>query len=118
MKEILQSLQQIPGVVGSMVMTGDGMVVCSALGPGLERETLAALTSGTRLSIQKAAVHSSDGKPHEIVLEGTEGNLLLLEIGDATLIVVTHAGLELDSGMLEIRSVARKLRGILEIQAS
>ena len=118
MKEILQRLQQIPGVVGSMVMTEDGMVVCSALGPGLESESLATLSSGTRLSLQRAAVQSGDGKPHEIVLEGTEGNLVLLEIGEATLIVVTHAGLELDSGMLEIRSVARKLRGILEIQTS
>ena len=114
----LQSLQQIPGVLGSMVMTEDGMVVVSDLGPGLDSETLAAITSGARLCIHRAAIQSGDGQPHEIVLEGTSGNLVLLEIGEATLIVVTHAGLEMNSGMLEIRSVARKLRGILEIQTS
>ncbi len=118
MKSLLENLNQIPGVHGSMVMTEDGMVVASELTADLDSESLAAITSGARLCIHRSAIQCGDGEPHEIVLEGTDGNLVLLEVGEATLIVVTHAGLKLNSGMLEIRSVARKLRGILEIQTS
>ena len=118
MKSLLNNLNQIPGVLGSMVMTEDGMVVEEALTANLESEVVAAIASGARLSIHRSAVQSGDGNPHEIVLEGTKGNMILLEVGEATLIVVTHAGLDLNSGMLEIRSVARKLRGILEVHAS
>ncbi|HCW44911.1 MAG: roadblock/LC7 domain-containing protein [Planctomycetia bacterium] len=118
MKQILQGLNEVPGVLGSMVMTEDGMVVCSALSSSFDGEVVAAFASNARLCIGKAAVQCGDGIPHEMVLEGEEGSLILLDIEDATLVVITHAGLELNTGMLEIRSLARKLRGILEIQTS
>ena len=62
MKSLLNNLNQIPGVLGSMVMTEDGMVVAEALTANLESEAVAAIASGgcaiTNVSEAAGAVRS------------------------------------------------------------
>ena len=45
MQEILEQLNQVAGVKGSMVVTKDGVVVSEALGPDLDTNTVAAVSS-------------------------------------------------------------------------
>ena len=45
MVSILEELNKEIGIIGSIVVTPDGMVVASALGPDLDDETVAALAS-------------------------------------------------------------------------
>ena len=45
MQDILEQLNQVAGVKGSMVVTKDGVVVSEALGPDLDTVTVAAVSS-------------------------------------------------------------------------
>ncbi|MGE4619149.1 MAG: roadblock/LC7 domain-containing protein [Planctomycetota bacterium] len=118
MKKLLQQLNQLPGVLGSMVMTEDGLPVSSLLESGLDEECVAAFASRSRLAVQRAAIHCSDVEPDEVIIESEGGNLILVPVAGATLIVLTNPGLELNTGLVEIRSIARRLRGALEIRIS
>jgi len=76
-----------------MVMTEDGMVVASELTADLDSESLAAITSGARLCIHRSAIQCGDGEPHRnCTSKEPMETWVLLEVGEATLIVVTHRG--------------------------
>ena len=66
--------------------------------------------------MSRAAVHCGKGEPYEVVLEAEGGSLLLIGVDGATLAVLTHPGLELNTGLVEIRSIARRLSGVLELR--
>ena len=116
MKKLLQKVNELPGVMGSMVMTDDGLPAAALLGSGLDEQCVAAFASRSRLAVSRAAVHCGKGEPHEVVLEAEGGNLLLIGVDGATLAVLTHPGLELNTGLVEIRSIARRLSGVLELR--
>lgn len=115
MKELLKQVNELPGVLGSMVMTEDGLPVTSLLGPGLDEDCVAAYASNSNLAIRRAVTHFGDASPDEIVLESEGGNLLLKQIDGATLAVITHPGLEMNTGMVEIRSIAKRLHKTIEL---
>jgi len=111
MKEILLKLNENPGIRGSMVMTQDGIVAAAALGPDLEEEVVAALSS-TLLTAVKRAVH--EVTPEEdvtaFVLMATDGKLVFLDLDNAYLVVVTKRDLELNTTMVEIESAGKRIR--------
>ena len=118
MIKLLEQLNQLPGVLGSMVLTEDGIAVESLLAEKMDEECVAAFSSAVQQAVKRASTRCGDGPPDELILEAEQGNLLLVGLGGATLAVMTHAGLEVNTGLLEIRSLARRLRGILEIRTS
>ena len=118
MKKLLEQVNELPGVLGSMVMTEDGLPVASVLGAGLDEECVAAFASSSSHAVRRAVTHYGDKAPDEVVLESEGGNLLLLPIAGATLAVITHPGLEMNTGLVEVRSIARRLRGIFEMRTN
>ncbi|MDE0960092.1 MAG: roadblock/LC7 domain-containing protein [Planctomycetota bacterium] len=116
MKRLLEQLNSTPGVMGSMVMTDDGIPVVSLLGDEMNEECVAAFSSTVRLAANRNAEQLDNQHPYELVIEAELGNLLLIHLDGSLLAVMTHAGLELNTGLLEIRSLARRLREILTIR--
>jgi len=116
MKRLLEQLNTTPGVMGSMVMTDDGIPVVSLLGTEMDEECVAAFSSTVRLAANRTAAQLDNQHPDEVIIEAEQGNLLLINLDGALLAVMTHAGLELNTGLLEFRSVARRLREILTIR--
>ena len=74
-------------------------------------DAVAALSSLLMLTLQRFL--KPIGMPsstEEMILDAESGKLVFVDLGTAFLAVVTRANRHLDSGMVEIRSVARKLR--------
>ena len=113
MKNLLDQLNDVPGVQGSMVITRDGIMVVEALGPQLQEDAVAALSSSLVNTLQKALeTIDKDGSPEEMVLSATEGKLIFSDLGNAFLVVVTRPNLKLGTGLIEIRSISRRLRDL------
>ena len=99
-------------------MTDYGIPFASRHSQASYAACVSAFSSTARLAVNRTAMHCSGEEPEEVILEADGGNLLLIYLDGATLAVMTHAGLELNTGLLEIRSLARRLSGILEIRIS
>jgi predicted regulator of Ras-like GTPase activity (Roadblock/LC7/MglB family) len=82
----------------------------------MDEECVAAFSSTVQLAANRTAAQLDNQHPDEVIIEAEQGNLLLIHLDGALLAVMTHAGLELNTGLLEIRSVARRLREILTIR--
>lgn len=106
MLEILRELNEHAGVKGSLIVTEDGMIVASALGKGLEQETLAAVSS---MMIQTAK-KSLDSNLDRIIMASSHGKLVLEDLGNAYIVVVTNSYINLDTTLIEIQSAGMKIR--------
>jgi len=118
MKDLLEHLNQVPGVDGSIVITRDGIMVTAALGPNLSEDAVAALSSSLLLTLKRGLEPVGGSEtPEEMILTAEGGKLIFEDLGNAYLVVVTQPNLKLNTDLVDIRSVARKLRNRCTIGA-
>jgi len=109
MKEILQELNREAGVIGSMVVTPDGMMVASELGPSLDEDTVAALAAYMLRGVKEAMVMVGEQTAAQFEVTSDFGRMIFLDVGPAYLVVVTHQSINVDQTMIAIRSAAYKI---------
>ena len=118
MKELLEQVNDINGIEGCMVITHDGIMAMSAMGPNLDEDTVAALSSSLLITLGKA-FEPLDWKimPQEVILTADAGKLVFFDLGRAYLVVVTDPQLRLDTGLVDLRGKARKLKERTQLQS-
>jgi predicted regulator of Ras-like GTPase activity (Roadblock/LC7/MglB family) len=109
MQQILENLNRSVGVVGSAVMTHDGMLVTSALSDRQDEETLAAIGSSLVTSTQHS-LKELDATLKLMTVDGSRGKIVLVSAGEAYLLVITDNTIALDATMLDIKSAVQRLR--------
>ena len=109
MQEILSELNREAGVVGSMVVTPDGMVVAAELGPSLDEDTVAALAAYMLGGVKNAMAMTGEQTATQFEVTSDFGRMVFLDVGPAYLVVVTHQNVNVDQTMIAIRSAAYKI---------
>lgn len=113
MKDILERLNEVAGVKGSMVVTPDGIVVASALdklGDDLDEETVAALSSHMIGSGRRALERIGHEPFKRVILQASWGRMIFLDMEIAFLCVAASQNIKLGSILIEIDSAAYKIR--------
>jgi hypothetical protein len=110
MHEVLDDLNTRPGIRGSLVATPDGMVVASRLEGTLDPEMAAALTSTLLSGAHEVAERCKGSEMSRFVLVATRGKVIMVDLGNAYLVVVTDRHIDLSQGLIEIESAAKTLR--------
>lgn len=109
MQEILDKLNQVPGIKGSMVVTVDGYVVFDALGPELEKETVAAVSSHMVKSSRRMLESLGRGDFSRFTLVSRHGRMIFVTLKSGYLVVITKMDIKLGDILLEIDSAARRI---------
>lgn len=78
MKEVLQDLNRTKGVIGSMIVSGDGIVVLSSLPTDLDKEFTAALIASVVEATSKAMSGIVNEELDMITIEA-ENNIVIVE---------------------------------------
>lgn len=115
MKTILENLNRSVGVMGSAVMTPDGMVAVSAISDQQDQDALAAIGSSLVLSAQKSLKGFGGSELKEMTVDGSRGKIVIVNAGSAFLLVITDSTIALDTTMLDIRSAVGKLHKVIRI---
>jgi len=113
--DILERMNNGVGVRGSMVVTGDGVVVATALGHDLEEDRVAAMASSVIRGAQ-SALSGLDGSFDRFVLTAVHGRMVFFDVGPAFVVVLTEKNINLEATLLEIDGAARKIRAVGEIK--
>jgi len=108
-KEILQRLNGEVDIIGSLVVTTDGMVVASALNPSLDEDTVAALASRLIGASKQSMEMLGENETSQFQICSSYGRMIFLDVGPAYLVVVTHENINVDQTMIAIRSAAYKI---------
>ena len=103
MRQILKELNEETGIVGSMVITPDGMMAAAALGPEYEEDVVAAFASTLLLSLKRGM--ATLGKSEEMetcTLNASEAKVVFLDMKNSYLVVVAPPDMKIDTKMQAI----------------
>jgi predicted regulator of Ras-like GTPase activity (Roadblock/LC7/MglB family) len=114
-QEILAGLNRISGVTGSSVLTKDGITVVSMLGSKMLDEVVAGLSSFLLSTTRRSLAEAEMGTFQRFVLNSTHGKLILVDLGDAVLVVMTDQFVTLKNCLATIDEAAVDLRRIARI---
>ena len=109
MQQIIKELNENVGILGSMVITDDGMVVAQSLGPDLKGEVVAAIASnvirGTKRALGQLGAEDID----KYQMNSKHGRMMFVNLGNAFLVVVTNQNIDISNTLLEIESAVYKI---------
>jgi predicted regulator of Ras-like GTPase activity (Roadblock/LC7/MglB family) len=112
--EILNQLNKIEGVHGSLIMGADGLVIAAELGTDVDENAVAAVGSQILGSLQGALRRMQMGGFQRFVVTGRDGKIILANAG--SVIVVLLLDLDANLGLVSvdvkeaIQEIQRKVR--------
>lgn len=110
MQDILEQLNQVAGIKGSMVVTKDGVVVSEALGPDLDTATVAAVSSHM-IQVAARSLEALDrGMFERFTLTSAHGRMVFVDLDVGYLVVITKMEMKLGQLLIEVDSAARRIR--------
>ncbi|RME81744.1 MAG: hypothetical protein D6785_08625 [Planctomycetota bacterium] len=110
MIDILQALNQAPGIKGSMIVTEDGLVVQEDLGPTLDKETVSALSANIIMTTKRMISKLGWKTFKRYILSAAYGRIVLHDLNGPFLVVVTDMNIKVDQILIEIASAAKKFQ--------
>jgi len=109
MRHIVEDLIRVEGVIGSLLVGRDGLVIASTLIEDEDAEVLGAMSAAVFGEIDKATKRIGIGTLVDAIIDAKDGSILLLEARDVILTVVTHRMVNLGLVKIEMRRAAKNI---------
>ncbi len=103
-----------PDVEASAVVSVDGLIMASSLPSGLDEDRISAMSAAMLSLGDRIAEELRRGRLHRVYIEGTEGIIVLMAIGEeAVLTVMARSQAKLGLIFLDMRRAAEDLERLL-----
>lgn len=109
MRRIVEDLLRVDGVIGSLLVGKDGLVVASTLLDSDDAEVLGAMSAAVYGEIDKSTKRIGIGTLMDAIIDAQDGSILLLEAKDLILVVITQRIVNLGLIKMQMRSAARRI---------
>jgi hypothetical protein len=112
--EILQKLKKIGDILGSAVVSRDGLVVASDLSRDVDEDTFAAMSAAMQGAAETAVSELSQGELKQILVDAVKGRMLAIGAGKlAILVVLAKPSINLGLALLELKRASAKISAVL-----
>jgi predicted regulator of Ras-like GTPase activity (Roadblock/LC7/MglB family) len=112
-QEILETINRIPGVRGSVIIGTDGLVAAADLSGGEAPDALGATASRVLRSAAESLGRLDAGELERLVLHGTAGSLVVQPAGGAVLLTLLRRDANMGLALVEIRDGAHAIEARL-----
>ncbi|MFO0982761.1 MAG: roadblock/LC7 domain-containing protein [Planctomycetota bacterium] len=109
MRDILKRLEGAVGVLGSLVMTRDGVLASSCVVDAATADRVAAFASTVLRSVERKLPHLGAGRVRRITMLGRRGRLLFVPIDECVLVIIADKDTDLEFTLMEIAGLANRL---------
>jgi predicted regulator of Ras-like GTPase activity (Roadblock/LC7/MglB family) len=109
MRKIVEGLIRVEGVIGSLLVGKDGLVVASTLLDEEDAEILGAMSAAVFGEIDKATKRIGVGTLIDTIIDAEHGSILMLESRELILVVITQRMVNLGLVKMEMRQAARRI---------
>jgi predicted regulator of Ras-like GTPase activity (Roadblock/LC7/MglB family) len=109
MRRIVEDLIRVEGVIGSLLVGKDGLVVASTLMDEEDAEILGAMSAAVFGEIDKATRRIGVGTLIDTIIDAEQGSILMLEARDLILAVITQRMVNLGLVKMEMRRAAKRI---------
>jgi hypothetical protein len=111
--ELLQEMQKIGDIKGSIVVSRDGLVIASNI-TDIDADTFAAMSAAMQGAAETAASELKQGDVDQIIIETGKGKIISTGAGKrAILVILTSRSINLGLALLEMGRTAEKIGSIL-----
>lgn len=108
--QILQSLNKINKIKGSMVITTEGIIISSEINIDVDKDRLSAFCSDIGLSITNS-LNKIESKPFlRYIINSDKWKLCFINIGKSYLIVISEVGIDITTLNVELYRTADLLK--------
>ena len=115
MRQIVDDLLRIEGVIGALIVGKDGLVVASTLHNADDGEVLAAMSAAVYGEINKATRRIGVGRLVDAIIDAQDGSILLLEAREMILAVITQRVVNLGLVKLEMRGGDKRIAEVVAL---
>jgi predicted regulator of Ras-like GTPase activity (Roadblock/LC7/MglB family) len=109
MYQILEGLNKTSGIIGSMVVGNDGIVIAADLNTQIEEETIGALAASITSNIQKSLERLKSTPLRQVTIEADNAKLFFCDARVGILVVVAEPEVNIGLVRLEIKNSINKL---------
>ncbi len=109
MRRIVEDLIRVEGVIGSLLVCKDGLVVASTLMDEEDAEILGAMSAAVFGEIDKATKRIGVGMLMDTIIDAEQGSILMLEAKELILVVITQRIINLGLVKMEMRRAAKRI---------
>ena len=110
MRRIVEDLLRVDGVVGSLLVGKDGLVVASTLLDAEDAEILGAMSAAVYGEIDKATKRIGVGGLTDAIINAHDGLVMILESHDLILVVITQRTVNIGLVKMEMRKAAGRIK--------
>ena len=111
MREILKKLNENADILGSIVITPDGIMIAAALQADFEEEKIAAFTSSLLVALKRSLQQLNNSGPMSFcTVDSTEGKLTFFDLDNSFLVLVTRPNAPITSRMEEINQAITEIQ--------
>jgi uncharacterized protein len=115
MRRIVEDLIRVDGVIGSLLVGKDGLVVASTLMDEEDAEILGAMSAAVFGEIDKATKRIGVGTLVDSIIDAEQGSILLLEAKELILVVITQRMVNLGLVKMEMRRASKRISEAIPI---
>ncbi|WP_423793260.1 roadblock/LC7 domain-containing protein [Methanocaldococcus indicus] len=112
-EKILIEVNKTEGINGSLVVGKDGLVIASQLPGNIDAELVGAMTSAAYGAAERTVSEVGMGNLYQAMIEGEHGKILMVDAGEAILVVLTEEKVNLGLIRIIIRRAAEKIKAML-----
>jgi predicted regulator of Ras-like GTPase activity (Roadblock/LC7/MglB family) len=109
MRRIVEDLIRVEGVIGSLLVGKDGLVVASTLMDEEDAEILGAMSAAVFGEIDKSTRRIGVGTLLDTIIDAEQGSILMLEARDLILVVITQRLVNLGLVKMEMRRASKRI---------
>lgn len=109
MYQILEGLNKTSGIVGSMVVGNDGIVIAADLNTQIEEDAIGALAASVISNVQKSLDRLQSPPLKQVTVEADNAKLFFSDASMGVLVVITDPEVNIGLVRLEIKNAITKL---------
>jgi len=115
LRAILRTLNaSSPDIEASAAISSDGLVIASVFGEGVDPDRFGAMCASLLALADRAAQEIARGALKQVLVEGENGTMLLVQAGaEVVLAVATARTLNLGMVFIEARKTAQKIQDVM-----
>ncbi|NQU79651.1 roadblock/LC7 domain-containing protein [Candidatus Woesearchaeota archaeon] len=111
---VLQKLRKVGSIVGSSVISPDGLQIASDIGENIDKDTFAAMSAAMHGAAETAVSELAKGELRQIIVDAEKGKIITISAGEkAILILLAEPGINLGLVLLELGKAARRIADII-----
>jgi len=112
--QILKSLKQVGDIIGSSIISTDGLMIASELGESIDGDTFAAMSAAMQGAAETAVSELKQGELKQIIIDADKSKLITISAGKkAILVILANPKINLGLALLELGRAAGKISDVL-----